>query len=129
MLGQHFPYTYCTFAQPCEELDWGTKPDQNQPASILPSLGRFPLLREEGSGNTQWMSLGFFQQVLAYVVLNTSVTATQENKSTKYILLSLELLTLLWETEVGMWYLEFTGFVQSFTSDNSGRFITVLLLL
>jgi len=75
------------------------------------------------------MSLGFFQQVLAYVVLNTSVTATQENKSTKYILLSLELLTLLWETEVGMWYLEFTGFVQSFTSDNSGRFITVLLLL
>lgn len=80
---------------------------KKQPASTLPSLKWFAALREEGSGNTV-DEFGFFQQVSAYCSLNMCVIATWESTSRKYILLSLELLALLLETEVAMWYSECT---------------------
>lgn len=51
-LARSFLIQACTFAQPCGELDWGTKPEQNHLASTVPSLRQFPVLKEEGSKST-----------------------------------------------------------------------------
>lgn len=67
----------------------------------------------------------FFQKQCGLITVETGIIAIQCTTLKKYILLTPELLTLV----VTMWYSAFIGFLQSFTSDCFGNFITVPFLL